>query len=67
MTEKLCDNLQEKYKSSVFQILKICIDNVPTLYQSKYSKNNRINYLPTQFRYLKVVCINVNQRLIYFE
>ena len=26
-------------------------DNVPTLYQNKCNKN-RINYLPTQFRYL---------------
>ena len=24
MTEKMYDNLQEKYKNSVFQILKIC-------------------------------------------
>ena len=24
MTEKIYDNLQEKYKNSVFQILKIC-------------------------------------------
>ena len=24
MTKKMCDNLQEKYKKSVFQILKIC-------------------------------------------
>ena len=24
MTEKMCDNLEEKYKNSVFQILKIC-------------------------------------------
>ena len=28
----------------------ISIDNVPTLYQNKYS---RVNYLPTQFRYLE--------------
>ena len=32
-------------------ILMIFIDNVPTLYQDKYSEKNRINYLPAQFRY----------------
>ena len=33
-------------------IILISIDNVPTLYQNKYSENNRVNCLPTQFRYL---------------
>ena len=29
-------------------IVLISIDNVPALCQNKYSKNNRVNYLPTQ-------------------
>ena len=34
-------------------IILISIDNVPTMYQNKYNENNRVNYLPTQFRYLE--------------
>ena len=34
-------------------IIMISIDNVPTLYQNKYNKSNRVNYLPTPFRYLE--------------
>ena len=34
-------------------IILISIDNVPTLYQNKHSKNNSLNYLPAQFRYLQ--------------
>ena len=33
-------------------IILISIDNIPTLYQNKCNKNNRINYLSTEFRYL---------------
>ena len=42
----LCTGLSEL-------IILISIDYVPTLYQHKNSKSNRVNCLPTQFRYFQ--------------